>query len=99
MANLAQWDALEAVSSAAVDDASSPDLNKVWDDTFFQVGMNYHICSKYLNRLSEIESEDKNQTALKLEREVVKWIFRWNTSPCGAGSIPHFLALSDETLN
>ena len=37
LANLAQWDDLETVASAAIDDGEPPNLNKVWDDTFFQV--------------------------------------------------------------
>ena len=37
LASLAQWDDLELVSVAAVDDNTSPDLSKVWEDTFLQV--------------------------------------------------------------
>ena len=37
LANLAQWDDLETIASAAIDDGEPPNLNKVWDDTFFQV--------------------------------------------------------------
>ena len=38
-ANLTQWENLEKFSVLNIDDSESPDLDKVWTDTFLQVSI------------------------------------------------------------
>ena len=36
-ANLAQWENLETFSTESIDDNSPPNLNKMWEDSYYQV--------------------------------------------------------------
>ena len=36
-ANLSQWENLETFSTENIDDKSPPDLNKMWEDSYYQV--------------------------------------------------------------
>ncbi|KAL5017908.1 hypothetical protein ScPMuIL_003630 [Solemya velum] len=67
---LGQWDVLETVATAGVDDSSNPDLMKIWDDTYYQEHYLPFLLRSKLKLM--LQGDESQQTLLTFVDSVMK---------------------------